>query len=333
MRKIKRIYTFFIGIILLAGLQLEAANSQTHATINYQEFYNALSPYGNWINYPGYGNVWHPDVADFRPYATNGYWEYTDGGWFWDSGYEWGWAPFHYGSWMYDNQYGWLWIPGYEWAPSWVTWGEYDDYYAWAPVGPDVDLTLHDGNNRRPVHDYYWNVVPKNNITEHNISHYLVNENSIRENTSRISLINNFKPNLANQHYSIGPDHHTVTSVTGKEITPLRLTDSDRHVAIPADNSPERVIRNTEGIKPVYRPQVTHPDMSNTQSISVRSADENAIRPLRGNSEWPQADLNHQRNNIGNLPVRNVPMHDFGPAGGSMRNQGRGSEIHGGSHR
>src|SRR6266567_1899101 len=59
----------------------------------YQEFYDQLSPYGNWIDYPGYGYVFMPNVEpDFKPYSTNGHWVYTDEGWTWASDYSWGWA-------------------------------------------------------------------------------------------------------------------------------------------------------------------------------------------------------------------------------------------------
>src|SRR3569833_588337 len=67
-----------------------------------QVFYDELSPYGSWIDYPDYGYVWAPAVDnDFRPYATNGSWVYSDYGWTWASGYDWGWATFHYGRWFY----------------------------------------------------------------------------------------------------------------------------------------------------------------------------------------------------------------------------------------
>ena len=47
-----------------------------------QVFYDELSPYGQWIDYPDYGYVWQPNVGpDFRPYETNGYWAYSDYGW------------------------------------------------------------------------------------------------------------------------------------------------------------------------------------------------------------------------------------------------------------
>src|SRR5215471_11363299 len=81
--------------------------------VTYQSFYDELSPYGHWIDYPGYGYVWMPAVAPgFRPYATNGHWVYTNTGWAWASDYQWGWAAFHYGRWFFDGAYGWMWVPG-----------------------------------------------------------------------------------------------------------------------------------------------------------------------------------------------------------------------------
>ena len=64
--------------------------------MSYQTFYDQLSPYGSWINYPGYGYVWVPQAnAGFSPYETDGSWQYTDYGWTWVSDYAWGWATFH----------------------------------------------------------------------------------------------------------------------------------------------------------------------------------------------------------------------------------------------
>ena len=45
-----------------------AENSYEPST-TYQTFYDDVSPYGNRIDYPGYGNVWQPAIdGDFRPY-------------------------------------------------------------------------------------------------------------------------------------------------------------------------------------------------------------------------------------------------------------------------
>src|SRR5437762_2316586 len=99
--------------------------------VSYQTFYDDLSPYGQWVDYPGYGYVWVPDAgSDFRPYSTNGHWVWSeDYEWMWVSDYDWGWAPFHYGRWEEDPAYGWFWVPGYEWSPAWVIWRNGGDYY------------------------------------------------------------------------------------------------------------------------------------------------------------------------------------------------------------
>ena len=105
--------------------------------VSYQTFYDALSPYGIWVDDPDYGYAWVPDAGpDFQPYRTNGHWVYTDYGWTWVSDYIWGWAPFHYGRWRYSDGYGWLWVPGYTWGPAWVAWRQSAGYYGWAPLGP-----------------------------------------------------------------------------------------------------------------------------------------------------------------------------------------------------
>ncbi|MBN2161848.1 MAG: hypothetical protein JXR25_06505 [Pontiellaceae bacterium] len=103
-------------------------------------FYDALSPYGSWIEVDGYGRVWRPTVvvnnSSWRPYLDNGRWVYTDRGWYWMSNYSWGWAAFHYGRWFHHARYGWCWWPDSVWAPSWVSWRYDNTHYGWAPLPP-----------------------------------------------------------------------------------------------------------------------------------------------------------------------------------------------------
>ena len=102
-------------------------------------FYQALYPYGTWINVDGQW-CWRPNAAtmdlSWTPYCTNGYWSYSDWGWFWVSNYSWGWAPFHYGRWYRHPGYGWVWVPGTDWGPAWVSFRSCDGYFAWAPLPP-----------------------------------------------------------------------------------------------------------------------------------------------------------------------------------------------------
>ncbi|HEY5408816.1 MAG TPA: DUF6600 domain-containing protein, partial [Ginsengibacter sp.] len=78
--------------LLLAGCFSTSTISQsgTDEPVTYQTFYDGLSPYGTWMDYPEYGHVWSPGMdGDFRPYDTNGHWAYTNDGWAWASDYAW----------------------------------------------------------------------------------------------------------------------------------------------------------------------------------------------------------------------------------------------------
>ena len=113
---------------------------QLDARVGFNEFYVALRPYGHWFHHARWGDVWQPEVANFRPY-WEGHWDYTDVyGWVWVSDYSWGDIPFHYGRWVYDPNDGWLWIPGYIWAPAWVLWRYGDGYVGWFPMPPDSEF-------------------------------------------------------------------------------------------------------------------------------------------------------------------------------------------------
>ena len=126
-------------VILLSGILSQKANAQTDVSVSYQEFYDNLSPYGQWINDPANGYVWIPNVDDdFRPYFTEGHWVMTEYGNTWVSDYPWGWACFHYGRWIYNDYYGWIWVPGYEWGPGWVAWRWGDGFCGWAPLYPGI---------------------------------------------------------------------------------------------------------------------------------------------------------------------------------------------------
>jgi hypothetical protein len=122
------------------------------------DFYGALAPYGSWVNVDGYGACWQPTVVVvnplWQPYCDGGHWVYSDCGWYWSSGYSWGWAPFHYGRWFSHARLGWCWAPDTVWGPSWVCWRHSNSYCGWAPLPPGcnyragVGLTFHG----HPVH-------------------------------------------------------------------------------------------------------------------------------------------------------------------------------------
>ena len=235
--------------------------------VSYQSFYDQLSPYGQWIDDPGYGYVWLPNVGpDFKPYSTNGHWVYTDEGWTWASEYPWGWATFHYGRWFYQDGYGWEWIPGHEWSPAWVSWRNSPDYYGWAPLGPNVSINISIGGGYNPP-PHYWNFVPHQYVASPQVNNYTVNEsrnttiinnttvinntvinNNVRNtNISNNNITNNNTTNtrINNRYYAGGPSADEVGRFTGAPLRPVALRET---------NTPgERV--NNDGLA-IYRPRV-----------------------------------------------------------------------------
>ena len=63
-------FVVFLALIISSATFPKQASAQP-ADVNFQVFYDQLSPYGQWINYQNYGYVWLPDVgSDFVPYST-----------------------------------------------------------------------------------------------------------------------------------------------------------------------------------------------------------------------------------------------------------------------
>ncbi|WP_423129069.1 DUF6600 domain-containing protein [Gaoshiqia sp. Z1-71] len=216
-------------------------------SVSLQVFYDELSPYGQWVEYPNYGYVWIPDAeSDFMPYSTRGQWIYTDYGWTWVSQYEWGWAPFHYGRWDYDAYYGWLWIPDYEWGPSWVTWRRSNGYYGWQPMRPGISISFSFGNDYYNNYRDHWMFVRERDFQRSNISRYHIsgtNRDRIIRNSTVIN--NTYVDNSRNTTYISGPGREDVQRSTGRNVS---------KVAIQENNRPGQDLRN--GQLRIYRPQV-----------------------------------------------------------------------------
>ncbi|MCW3128327.1 MAG: hypothetical protein JWO03_3985 [Bacteroidetes bacterium] len=202
--------------------------NQDNEGMSYQAFYDDLDRYGSWIQNPTYGYVWVPlqAGAGFSPYLTNGHWEYTDYGWTWVSDFEWGWATFHYGRWYEDPGYGWVWVPGYDWAPAWVVWGEYDNYYCWAPAWPGEYTSTHFGGR-----EHHWYFVDHNHINDHQISNQVVsntvvnhNKTDIESHINIISHVNTYSRSV----FFAGPKVKEVEKAIGHPIEKVNVTAADK---------------------------------------------------------------------------------------------------------
>ena len=104
------------------------------AVVYFARAYSNL--YGEWIWDEYFGWVWKPGYdypsGIWQPYYY-GMWREINGQLFWVPEEPWGWVPYHLGVWHWHEKKGWIWIPGSLFAPAWVAWGGYSDYYFWRP--------------------------------------------------------------------------------------------------------------------------------------------------------------------------------------------------------
>jgi hypothetical protein len=315
MKRILKTSIIVVALVLMNPFR-NTASAQFSASISFQNFYDDLSPYGSWIDYPQYGYVWNPNVgADFRPYSTMGHWEYSDEyDWIWVSDYDWGWAPFHYGRWFYDPVYGWLWVPGYDWSPAWVAWRSGGDFYGWAPLSPGISIGFSIGGYAPPVD--YWCFAPRRYITSPRIYDYCVSRRMNFTIVNNTTIINNynFYGGRGRNVFVNGPRRDEVERYTHDRIRSVVFRDSDR---------PGRTEFRDNSIS-MYRPRVGR---DNNDRVAPRNFDRYNSRPQnnigirrednasdRGNNNGVRQDNNgwqgrndhspfEQRTN--NLPQRN----------------------------
>ncbi len=257
--------------------------------LTYQDFYDELSPYGHWVEYPGQGYVWVPDAeSDFQPYSSNGHWVWTDDyEWMWVSDYDWGWAPFHYGRWDHDDYYGWYWVPGYEWSPAWVAWRDGGDYYGWAPIRPGINISINFniGGYNPPYN--FWCFAPRRYINSPRIYDYYVDR---RQNITIINqtniIVNNFRYSN-NYGFRSGPRRYDAEIYCGR-INPVRFRQS---------NMPGRTsFRNNE--VSMFRPNIRRDEGRNFAPRQFERYDRNG-GSFRNNNGNNRNDDNFRRDNGG----------------------------------
>jgi hypothetical protein len=236
----------FVFYIIISSILFSRQVSAQQPNISFQVFYDQLSPYGEWVNYPDWGYVWLPDAgSDFVPYSTQGYWILTEEGWTWMSDYDWGWAPFHYGRWDYDQYYGWFWVPGNEWGPAWVSWRMADGYYGWSPMEPGISISVSFGR-MYDSHNDHWIFVHDRDMDRQDINRYAVSRTDRELIGRRSSVINStYVDSRRHTTYVTGPSRTDYQKVTGREVHPLPVQEY---------NKPGQELSN--GNIRIYRPEV-----------------------------------------------------------------------------
>lgn len=290
--------------------------------VSYQDFYDQLSPYGQWVDHPDYGYVWIPDAGpDFRPYSTEGNWVWTeDAEWMWVSDYDWGWAPFHYGRWDQDPYYGWFWVPGYEWSPAWVAWRDGGDYYGWAPIRPgiNVDINFNMGTYAPPYE--FWSFTPRRYILYPRVRDYCID---YRRNYSIFSMTTVISFNIGGRWgYRSGPRRWEAERYCGP-IRPVRFRDS---------YTPGRTYFRDNEVR-LYRPNVRRDEGRGYAPQRFERYDRNnGFRGNRGNNGNGRFE-NGGRINNGNgngRPENGGRNNGFGRNDNGNRDNGRIREAQGG---
>ncbi|WP_316735209.1 DUF6600 domain-containing protein [Pedobacter aquatilis] len=324
------LFALLAGTTTLARAQGYEENYQSDGyntgNVSMQTFYDELSPYGTWIQDPQYGYVWRPDVDqdDFRPYYTNGRWVMTEYGNTWVSNYDWGWAPFHYGRWVFNNYRQWIWLPDTNWGPAWVDWRSGDGYYGWAPMAPAISINLSFGR-RYAVPDFCWNFIPQTNIYINRFPRYDYGRNNVY--IRNTTIINNTYVYNRRSYYG-GPRMEDIRRATNRDVRVYRFEQSNRPGAG----------RINDRAVSIYRPRPERGSVDNRSAAPRKFEQGNAgfNRNGRGDSGYANRDQNGSRNdnrmtqpnrrNDGNLENRRENQSDNNRGGVYNRDANRGAD-------
>ncbi len=261
-----------LGLVLLAGwIAPQEAEAKKYRGVSFQVFYDELSPFGDWVKDARYGYIWLPAVReDFHPYGTEGHWVMTEYGNTWVSYYDWGWAPFHYGRWYFDDYFqSWAWIPGYEWGPAWVNWRTGGGYYGWAPLGPGLSI-----NVRVNLPSFHWVFIPNHRIYHHYAYRYHAPHKTKIRIYNQTTIINNSVV-YDNRTYIGGPQRREVERVTRSVVPVYQLQ---------ASNAPGRAAVSRNSVS-MYRPEVQESRSRTMEARPSRVLDANQAKTGRSNRE------------------------------------------------
>jgi len=294
-------------------------------TVNY--FYDNLAPYGGWVNFQGYGWCWRPTIVVYntgwQPYCDNGHWVYTDCGWYWVSGYSWGWATFHYGRWFHHQRYGWCWRPDTTWAPSWVLWRHDRDYCGWAPLPPHAVYQsgvgfVFQGHAVNAGFDFGLNVgaftfVATKDFCDPHPRRHRIQAGEVARIYNQTTIINNVS--FDSHHRGIvnaGIPPHDITAVTRREIQPVTIQAGNGNVAWGGRH--EQFQRNGNTLV------VNRPHFVGAPVLTVHPGTTPATKPgqkefqpiVHGNgNNGPAHPVNPGQNNVPHQNINQNPYQNF----------------------
>lgn len=235
--------------------------------VTYNVFYESLSPYGNWVMIEPYGWCWQPSVVSvsptWRPYCDGGQWLWTDNGWYWQSSYSWGWAPFHYGRWHRSSSIGWVWAPGTDWGPAWVSWRYNDAHCGWAPLPPEchwsagVGFSWHSRGSRVSIGfgiwDDCWYATSWNRFCDPGLPRWCVDRRDIPR------FVHNSRNAVGGDHsVNIVGNNNTVIINNGipADEVQRRGRQEVRKYAVADASTPDRAAQRVNAASSAVRPEV-----------------------------------------------------------------------------
>ena len=245
---------------------------------NLSYFYEALSPYGQWIELDGQW-VWQPSAVtvdtNWRPYCHRGHWVYTDAGMAWQSDYSWGWAPFHYGRWASHPRYGWVWSPDTVWGPAWVSWRNSESHCGWAPLPPaarfEAGVGFHFGGKHGSVdfnfglRDRDYTFVPAERVTETTVTTYVVSQGDAVAVYQQTTVVENPVVYRDDRVVNVGISLDFVKRKTHRDIRPVAIVDINLQAG--------QAVRGTvvtDASFAVYRPQIRNEAPADPRVVVAR---------------------------------------------------------------
>ena len=249
-------------------------------------FYDRLSPYGNWVDLNNYGYVWTPRHMGYRwrPYS-DGHWVWTDYGWTWIAGEEWGDIPFHYGRWGWDNEIGWFWVPGTVWGPAWVTWRSNSQYMGWAPLPPGVEFRVGMSFNSLSIDIpfNFWIFIQGSHFQDRNLNPYVLPFERNRTIVNYTSMHNNIytrNDRIINEGF--GQDE--VRRITGRAVPRYAMQDAQQ---------PGRARVVGQQVQ-MFRPTVRQNDAAKPRAFLNRDQARQELAPAKVFEPRPQPAVSAQ---------------------------------------